>query len=58
MSLFGKQFVEGDGVGFFARDTAETKKLNSELKERKAKKVEEQCREKIQAMEGIKMKTD
>ena len=58
VSLFEKQFVGGGGVSFFARDTAETKKLNSELKERRATKAEEQRREKIQAMEGIKMKRD
>jgi len=58
MSLFGKQFVGGGGVSFFARDTAETKKLNSELEERKAANAEEQRREKIQAMEGIKTKRD
>ena len=56
--LFEKQFVGGGGIGFFARDTAETEKLNSELKGRRATKAEEQRREKIQAMEGIKMKRD
>lgn len=52
------QFVGVGGFSFFAKDTAETKKLNSELKERKATKAEEQRREKIQAMEGIKTKRD
>jgi ABC-type multidrug transport system ATPase subunit len=52
------QFVGAGGVSFFAKDTAETKKLNSELEERKAAKAEEQRREKIQAMEGIKAKRD
>jgi len=56
--LFGKQFAGGGGVSFFAKDTAETKKLNLELSERKANNAEEQRREKIQAMEGIKMKRD
>jgi ATP-binding cassette subfamily G (WHITE) protein 2 (SNQ2) len=50
--------VGAGGVSFFAKDTAETKKLNSELEERKAAKAEEQRREKIQAMEGIKAKRD
>ncbi|KAH9031530.1 ABC-2 type transporter-domain-containing protein [Lactarius pseudohatsudake] len=52
------QLVEGGGVSFFARDTAETKKLNSELEERKVANAEEQRREKIQAMDGIKNKRD
>jgi ATP-binding cassette subfamily G (WHITE) protein 2 (SNQ2) len=58
VSFFGKQFVGAGGVSFFAKDTAETKKLNSELEERKVAKAEEQRREKIQAMEGIKTKRD
>ena len=58
MSLFEKQLVGGGGISFFAKDTAETKKLNSELKERRVTKAEEQRREKIQAMEGIKTKRD
>ncbi|KAH9027669.1 ABC-2 type transporter-domain-containing protein [Lactarius hengduanensis] len=52
------QLVEGGGVSFFARDTAETKKLNSQLEERKVANAEEQRREKIQAMDGIKNKGD
>ncbi|KAI9446228.1 ABC-2 type transporter-domain-containing protein [Lactarius indigo] len=52
------QFIGGVGVSFFARDTAETKKLNSELEERKAANAEGQRREKIQAMDGIKKKRD
>ena len=58
VSFFGKQLVGAGGISFFAKDTAETKKLNSELEERKAAKAEEQHREKIQAMEGIKTKRD
>lgn len=46
------------GVSFFSKNTAETKKLNAELEERKAAKAEEQHREKIQAMEGVKTKRD
>lgn len=58
VSFFGKQLVGAGGVSFFSKNTAETKKLNAELEERKAAKAEEQHREKIQAMEGVKTKRD
>ncbi|KAI9457777.1 hypothetical protein BJY52DRAFT_1416667 [Lactarius psammicola] len=35
------QFVEGGGISFFDRDTAQTKELDSALKERRAKKAED-----------------
>jgi ATP-binding cassette, subfamily G (WHITE), member 2, SNQ2 len=52
----GQQFVGGGGIGFFAKDTPETKKLNAELKTRKIQKAEDEKQEKIRAMEGIKTK--
>jgi len=52
------KFVGGGGVGFFAKDTTETKKLNAELKTRKVRKAEDERQEKIRAMEGIKIKRD
>ncbi|KAI9458491.1 ABC-2 type transporter-domain-containing protein [Russula earlei] len=52
------QFVGGGGVVFFTKDTSETKRLNAELKESKARKAEEERQEKIRAMDGIKIKRD
>ncbi|KAI0006223.1 ABC-2 type transporter-domain-containing protein [Russula compacta] len=52
------QFVDGGGVSFFAKDTPETRKLNEELRARKDENAEEERREKIRAMEGIKKKRD
>ncbi len=51
-----QKYVGGGGVGFFAKDTTETKKLNAELKARKIRKAEDEKQEKIRAMEGIKRK--
>ena len=53
-----QQFVGGGGVSFFAKDTPETKKLNTDLKARKAQKAEEERQEKIRAMEGVKKKRE
>jgi hypothetical protein len=58
VSPSGQQFVGGGGFGFFAKDTPETKELNTELKARKVRKAEEEKLEKIRAMEGIKTKRD
>jgi ATP-binding cassette subfamily G (WHITE) protein 2 (SNQ2) len=56
--LCEQKFVGGGGVGFFAKDTTETKKLNVELKTRKVRKAEDERREKLRAMEGMKIKRD
>ena len=56
--LYEQKFGRGGGVGFFAKDTTETKKLNAELKTRKVRKAEDERQEKIRAMEGIKTKRD
>ena len=53
-----QQVVGGGGIGFFARDTPETKKLNEKLKAHKLQKAEDEKQEKIRAMEGIKRKKD
>jgi hypothetical protein len=53
-----QKFVGGGGVGFFAKDTTETKKLNAELKTRKIRKAEDERQEKLRAMEGMKRKRD
>lgn len=58
ISPSGQKFVGGNGNGVFAKDTPETKKLNAELKARKIQKAEDEKREKIRAMEGIKRKRD
>ena len=54
----GQQLVGGGGIGFFAKDTPETKKLNEKLKAHKLQKAEDEKQEKIRAMEGIKRKRD
>jgi hypothetical protein len=54
----GQKFVGGGGIGFFAKETTETKKLNAELKTRKIQKAEDERQEKIRAMEGIKTERD
>ena len=56
--LCEQKFVGGGGIGFFAKETTETKKLNAELKTRKIRKAEDERQEKIRAMEGIKKKRD
>jgi len=56
--LCEQKFVGGGGVGFFAKETTETKKLNAELKTRKVRKAEDERQEKIRAMDGIKTKRD
>jgi hypothetical protein len=56
--LCEQKYVGGGGVGFFAKDTTETKKLNAELKTRRIRKAEDEKQEKIRAMEGIKRKRD
>jgi ATP-binding cassette, subfamily G (WHITE), member 2, SNQ2 len=56
--LCEQKFFGGGGVGFFAKDTTETKKLNAELKTRKIQKAEDERQEKNRAMEGIKIKRD
>jgi ATP-binding cassette, subfamily G (WHITE), member 2, SNQ2 len=58
MSLPGQQLVWSGGVSFFVKDTSTTKKLNEELKTRKAQKAEEERLEKIRAMDGIKKKRE
>jgi hypothetical protein len=58
LNLRGQKYVGGSGNGVFAKDTPETKKLNAELKTRKIQKAEDEKREKIRAMEGIKGKRD
>jgi len=40
------------------KDTPETKRLNEELKARKAQKAEEERQEKIRAMEGMRVKRE
>jgi ATP-binding cassette subfamily G (WHITE) protein 2 (SNQ2) len=54
--LCEQKYIGGGGVGFFAKDTTETKKLNAELKTRKIRKAEDERQEKIRAMDGIKKK--
>jgi hypothetical protein len=54
--ILGQKYVGGGGVGFFAKNTPETKKLNEVLKTRKIQKAEDEKQEKIRAMEGIKTK--
>jgi len=56
--LCEQKFVGGGGAGIFAKNTAETKKLNAELKSRKIRKAEDERQEKIRAMEGMKKKRD
>ena len=56
--LCEQKYAGGGGVGFFAKDTTETKKLNAELKTRKIQKAGAEKQEKIRAMEGIKKKRD
>jgi ATP-binding cassette subfamily G (WHITE) protein 2 (SNQ2) len=56
--LCEQKVVSGAGVGFFAKETTETKKLNTELKTRKIRKSEDERQEKIRAMEGIKKRRD
>ena len=58
VSLPGQQTILSGGITFFAKDTSTTKKLNEELKARKAQKAEEDRAEKIRAMDGMKRKTD
>jgi hypothetical protein len=53
-----QKFDGGGGVSFFAKDTPETKRLNTQLKAHKAQKAEEERMEKIRAMEGVKKKRD
>jgi hypothetical protein len=53
-----QKYIGGGGVSFFAKDTTETKKLNTELKTRKIRKAEGERQEKFRAMEGIKKKRD
>jgi len=56
--LCEQKLVGGGGVGFFAKDSTETKKLNAELKTRKIRKAEDERQEKLRAMEGMKRKRD
>jgi ATP-binding cassette subfamily G (WHITE) protein 2 (SNQ2) len=56
--LYEQKFVGGGGINFFAKESAETKKLNAELKTRKIRKAEDERQEKLRAMEGIKRKRD
>ncbi|THH06687.1 hypothetical protein EW146_g9533 [Bondarzewia mesenterica] len=52
------QFAGGGAVNFFAKETAETKQLNAELKERRIKKAALERAEKAQAMEDTKAVRD
>ncbi|TFY82670.1 hypothetical protein EWM64_g1346 [Hericium alpestre] len=52
------KYAGGMAISFFAKESAETKKLNAELNERRIKKSERERIEKAQAMEGTRSKRD
>ncbi|KAI0321644.1 ABC-2 type transporter-domain-containing protein [Amylostereum chailletii] len=53
-----QQFIGGGGFSVFAKENAETKKLNQILRDRKRLKAESEKLEKARAMEGGKTKRD